>query len=61
MAFSVAPSSSSAFLAIPLGITILGEVFAHVTIFQANYSGSHISSSYMVHAGCVAGVHPSRT
>ena len=50
--------SSSAFLAVSLG-----EIFAHVAVFSSNHWGSHIPSSWMVHAGCVfvAGIHPSRT
>ena len=50
------------FPAIPLGFTILGEIFAHVTVFKSNHRASHILSSWMVHAGCifVAGIHLSR-
>ena len=46
-----------------LGFIILGEIFAYVTVFSSNHWGSHIPSSWMVHAGCVfvAGIHPSRT
>ena len=46
-----------------LRFTILGEIFAYVTVFQSNHWGSHILSSWMVHAGCdfVTGIHPSRT
>ena len=53
----------SAFPAISLGFTITGKIFAPVTVFQSNHSGSHIPSLWMVHAGCVfvAGIHPSRT
>ena len=56
-------SSSSAFPAISLGFTILGEVFAYVTIFWSNHRCSCILSSWMVHAGCVfvAAIHLSRT
>ena len=55
-------SSSSVFLAISLGFTILGEIFGYVTVFYSNHRGSHIPSSWMVPAGCVfvAGIHLSR-
>ena len=56
--------SSSASPAISLGFTIFGEIFAYVTVFVlSNHRGSHIPTSWMVHAGCVfvAGIHPSRT
>ena len=54
--------SSSAFPAISLGFTILGEIFACVTVFESSHRGSHIPSSWMAHAGCVfvASIHPSR-
>ena len=57
------PSSSSAFPATSLGFTILGEIFACVTIFKSSHRCSHIPFSWMVHAGCVfvASVHLSRT
>ena len=53
--------SSSAFPAISLGFTSLGEIFAYVALFSflffsfflSNHRGSHIPSSWMVHAGCV--------
>ena len=46
-------SSSSAFPAISLRFTIWGEIFASVTdFFKSNHWGSHIPSSWMVHAGC---------
>ena len=56
-------SSFSAFPAISLGFTTFGEMFVHVTVFYSNHRGSHIPSSWMVHAGCVfvAGIHPFRT
>ena len=56
-------SSSSAFPAISLGFTILGEILQYVTVLQSNHIGSHIPSSWIVHAGCVflAGIHPTRT
>ena len=59
---SASSSSSSVFPAISLGFTILGEIFAYLTIFQSSHRGSHIPSSWMVHAGCVfyAGIHQSR-
>ena len=46
-----------------VGFTIFCEIFAYVTVLQPNHRGSHIPSSWMVHAGCVfvAGTHPSRT
>ena len=48
---------------ISLGFTILGEIFAYVTVFKPNHWGSHIPSLWMVHTGCVfvAGIHPSIT
>ena len=54
--------SSSAFPAISLGFTILVESL-HVTVFYSNHWGSHILSSWIVHAGCVcvASIHLSRT
>ena len=56
-------SSPSAFPAISLRFTILGEIFAYVTVFESNHWGSHIPSLWMVHAGCVfvAGIQLSRT
>ena len=57
-------SSSSAFPAISLGFTILGQIFAYVTLFfSSNHWGSHIQSLWMVHVGYVfiASIHPSRT
>ena len=45
--------SSSAFQAIPLGFTILGEIFAYVTVIQSNHWGGLIPSLWMVHARCV--------
>ena len=56
-------SSSSTFPARSLGVTVLGEIFAYVTVFESNHKGSHIRSSWMMHAGCVflAGIHPRRT
>ena len=50
-------------LRISLGFTILDEIFAYVTDFYSSHEGSHIPSSWMVHAGYVfvAGIHPSRT
>ena len=40
-----------------------GEIFEYVTFFISNHRGSHISSSRVVHAGCVlvAGIHSSTT
>ena len=54
-------SSCYAFLALSLGFTILGETSTYV--FQSNHRGSHIPSSWMVHAGCifVASIHSSET
>ena len=51
-------SSSSAFPVRSLGFTIFGWDFCACDIW-----GSHIPSSWMVHAGCVfvTGIHPSRT
>ena len=45
------------------GSPFLGEICAYVTTFYSNHIGSHILSSWLVHAGCVfvAGIHPSRT
>ena len=45
------------------GFTIFGKIFAYVTVSWSNHRGSHIPSSWMVHAGCVfvAGIRPSRT
>ena len=64
-------SSSSAFPAISLGFTTLGEIFAYVTSpppppplpNPPHHWGSHIPFSCMVHAGClfVPGIHLSRT
>ena len=56
-------SSPPAFPAMSVGITILGELFTYMTIILFSHKGSHISSSWMVHAWCVivAGIHPSRT
>ena len=45
--------ASSAFPAISPGVIILGEIFAYMTVFQSNHRGSHIPSSWIVHAGCV--------
>ena len=55
-----ASSSSSAFPAISLVFTILGETFVYVTVLYSNHRGSHIPSSWMVHAGSVsvASIHP---
>ena len=57
-------SFSSALLAIFLGFTIIGEIL-HIGPFflQSNHRGSHILSSWLVHAGCafVTGIHPCRT
>ena len=46
-----------------MGFTILVRFFSYVTVFYSNHLGSHMLSSWMVHAGCVfvAGIHPSRT
>ena len=56
-------SSSSALQAISLGFAIMGEIFAYVTVSLSRNRGSHILSSWMVHAGCVfvANTHLSRT
>ena len=69
-------SFSSAFPALSLGFTDIGEIFAYVTgwflgggggggglVVLSNHRGCHIPSSWMVHAGCVfaAGIHSSRT
>ena len=45
------------------GWPYLGEIFAYVTVFSSNHWGSHIPSSWMVHAWCVfvACIHPSWT
>ena len=55
--------SSSAFPVRSLGFTILCEIFVYVNVFQSNHSGSHIPSSWVVHAGCVfaAGIRTSWT
>ena len=55
--------SSSAFPALSLGFTILGEISAYVAFFKSNHRGSHIPPLRMLHTGCVlvAGIHPSRT
>ena len=60
---SSSSSSSSEFPALSLGFTILGEIFAYMTIFLSNHRGSHIPSLWMVRAECVfvASIHPSRT
>ena len=46
-----------------LGFTSFGEIFASVTVFLSCNWGSHIPSSWMVHAGYifVASIQPSRT
>ena len=52
------------YLAISLGFTILGAIFAYVIIFfNPTIEGSRIPSSWMVHAGgvFVAGIYTSRT
>ena len=56
-------SSFSVYPAISLRFTIFGEIFEYVTIFQSNHRGSHILSSWMMHAGCVfeANIHQSGT
>ena len=50
-------------LALSLDSPFFGEIFAYVTVFQSNHSGSHIPSSWMLHAGCVfvADIHLSKT
>ena len=50
-------------LAISLGFTILGEIFAYVAVFESNRWGGHIPSLCVVHAGCVfvASIHLSGT
>ena len=49
----VLSSSSSAFLAISLGLTFFSEIFAHVTVFESNHRGRHMSfAPYEVHAVC---------
>ena len=55
--------SSSAFPAMSLRFTILVEICSYWTVFQSNQWGSHILSSWMVHAVCVfvADIHLSRT
>ena len=40
-------SFSSAFPAISLGFTIFDEIFASVTVFKSNQSGSHIPSLWI--------------
>ena len=50
--------------ALSLEFTILGDILAYVTgFFFSIHRGSHIPSSWMVHAGCVfvAGIQTSRT
>ena len=44
-----------------MGFNILGDFFCICDLILIQ--GSHIPSSWMVHAGCVfvAGIHPSRT
>ena len=60
-------TSSSAFPSYISGVHHFWvRFFAYVTVFcffLSNHEGSHIPSSWMVHAGCVfvAGIHPSRT
>ena len=49
-------TSSSVFPATSLGFTIFGEIFAYVAFFffaffLSNHRGSHIPSSWMMHAG----------
>ena len=46
-------SSFSAFPVWSLGFTIFGEIFVYVALFYSNHRGSHIPSSWLVHAGCV--------
>ena len=55
--------TSSAFPALSLDFTILGEIFAYGTVFSSNHRGCHIPSSWMVQVGRVfiASIHPSRT
>ena len=55
-------SSYSAFQAISQGFTILGDIFCICDCFLIQPRGSHILSSWMVHAGCVfvAGIDLSR-
>ena len=57
----VVPSSSSCSPAVSLGFTILGEIFAYVTVFVCLIQP--VLSSWMAHAGCVfvGGIHPCRT
>ena len=65
-------SSSPSFPAIYLGFTILGEIFVYMAVFVfvffcflSSHGGSHILSSWMVHAACwvcfCASIQPSRT
>ena len=56
-------SSSSAFPSYISGDHHSGWDFSYVTVVWSNHWGSHIPSSWMVHAGCVfvGGNHPSRT
>ena len=60
-------TSSSTFPAVSLGFTVFGEMFCvcdRVNFFlKFFHRGSHIPSSWMVHAGCIfiAGIHLSRT
>ena len=51
------------FLAVSLGFTVSGEIFAYVTIFKSSHWGSYVLSSWMVHPGFVfvAGSQLSRT
>ena len=47
-----------------LGFTILGEIFAYVTVlFNPTTEVVKFPSSWMVHVGCTffASIHPSRT
>ena len=43
--------SYSVFPVTSLEFTILGEIFAYVSIFQSSQRGSHIPSSWKVHTG----------
>ena len=45
--------SSSAFPAISLGFTIIGDILCKRSVFKSNHRGSHIPSSWMVCDGCV--------
>ena len=57
--FTSSSSSSSAFPAISLGFTILGEIFVSVTPFFSNPTLEVVT--FRLRGWCMLGIHPSRT